>query len=95
MNGMLQNNYILKYNGLGQNAEKGLQLLRTATGVKILDDSAYPKMLLVSAGTDIINQLKTSLLDWLILPEKAIALPSTKKQLKKNISVAAKRPGRW
>jgi hypothetical protein len=87
---MLRHNYILKYNGSGQGADKGLQLLRSVTDVKILDESAYPKMLLVNAGNEIINQLKTSLLDWLIMPEKKISLPSTRKRLKKNIGLAHK-----
>lgn len=83
---MLHHNYILKYNGSGQSAAKALQLLRSASDVKILDDSAFPKMLLVSAGAEMINQLKITLFDWLILPEKTYAVPSTKKQVKKNIS---------
>lgn len=86
---MLHHNYILKYNGSGQSAAKALQLLRSATGVKILDDSAFPKMLLVSAGTEMINQLKITLFDWLILPEKNYPVPSAKKQVKKNIGLPA------
>lgn len=92
---MLQHNYILKYNGPLQGAEKDLQLLRSATGITILDDSAYPKMLLVSAGNEIINQLKTKLFNWLILPENKIPLPTTKKQLKKNIALPARKTTRF
>lgn len=91
---MFLNNYILKYNGTGQTAEKALQFLKTQ-GVKILDESAFPKMLLVSAGYEMIGQLKTSLRDWLILPETTIPVPSTKKSLKKNIGFPAKRSSRW
>ncbi|MBL7726812.1 MAG: hypothetical protein JNM68_03955 [Dinghuibacter sp.] len=92
---MLQHNYILKYKGPEQGAEKDLQLLRSAAGITILDDSLYPKMLLVSAGNEIINQLKAKLFNWLIVPETGIPLPSTKKQLKKNIGLTAKRAARF
>lgn len=91
---MLHNNYILKYQGSGQSAVKALQLLRSASDVKILDESAFPKMLLVSAGTEIINQLKTTLFDWHILPEKTYPVPSTKKQVKKNIGLPAGKTSR-
>lgn len=88
---MLQSNYIMKYKGPEGNAGKDLKILRSASGVKILDDSGFPKMLLVSAGNDIIQKLKSSLLNWLIMPETTIPLPSTRKKLKKDIGLPAKK----
>jgi hypothetical protein len=92
---MIQSNYILKYKGPGQDAADDLKLIRSSNGLKILDDSAFPKMLLVSAHSEIMNQLKNSLLNWLVLPENAIPLPSTKKQLKRNIGLPSKKVSRW
>jgi hypothetical protein len=92
---MIQSNYILKYKGPGQGADDDLKLIRSSNGLKILDDSAFPKMLLVSAHSEIMNQLKTNLLNWLVVPENAIPLPSTKKQLKRNIGLPSKKVSRW
>jgi hypothetical protein len=77
--------YILKYNGEASFApEEDITHITQSKQMKVLDDSALPKMVLVELDPDCsADMLKSQLPHWKVFPQNIIQKPDTKKKLKK------------
>jgi hypothetical protein len=87
----VKSNYIFKYKGSDNSVLHDLQLIRGSAGVRILDESALPNMILIEAGNEAITQLQQLLKNWKVIPEIQIPLPNTKLKLGKPKTAPARK----
>jgi hypothetical protein len=75
--------YILRYKAPGTKPRSDLRRIRSAAGVKIVDES--PQMVLVEGDEDRIKHLGNDLSNWLVTPETQIPIPDTRFKIKRSI----------
>ncbi|HET8889096.1 MAG TPA: hypothetical protein VFQ41_09345 [Candidatus Angelobacter sp.] len=74
-------NFILKFRGEGPKPADAVERIRSAPLFRILDESS-PRMLLVDAPEENLQQVLESLPDWKAYPEQTISLEDPRHQIK-------------
>jgi hypothetical protein len=73
--------FILRYTGRGAMPDSHLTQIRSAPGVTVLD-STSPRMLLVQASPETVNQLAQALPGWTYSSEQTVRLPDPRPKVR-------------
>ncbi|TMQ33227.1 MAG: hypothetical protein E6K70_14275 [Planctomycetota bacterium] len=76
----MRERYILRFTGRGAMPEAHLRQIHSLPGVTVLDKS--PRMLLVEAPPDAVEQLAKALPGWTYSSEQTIQLPDPRPKLR-------------
>jgi hypothetical protein len=82
---MIKNRYILRLKGsVSQDLNKeSLMKILASYNLKIIDDSMFPKMILVEGDEKISDSIPVNIKDiWNIFEEKGYTVPDTRKYIK-------------
>jgi hypothetical protein len=78
---MMKAKYIVRYSGAVEpNAEEAKRIL-SSCGAALIDDSMFPKMVLVELDEEMAVRLRAELKgDWIVSPEKKYKVPDTRRK---------------
>jgi hypothetical protein len=77
-------NYILRYKGEGKPNEGKLRRELQSNNIRIVDNSALPRMAKIELHGDDVARLRAATEpDWDLFPEKAYSVPTTRRKIKK------------
>lgn len=77
-------NYILQYIGDGTPDTQQVQEIIHACHLRIIDDSLFPRTILLELGENDITAMKPDFgKNWSLTPEKEYRVPDTRRKIKK------------